>query len=178
MKKVLTAEDVSINNFQLSDLVLQFDGGVVLLAENSFSATQTVEVPNYYSPTFPSTHVYTYYHFDDVMALSLDASGNKKWDNMLRKKQTSEGDGGRFSSYCLLKGRDALSIIFNEDISDQSNLLHYKLTADGESERNSFYGSRQKNIFLSPRYAKQVSLYEMVIPSEYRGFLQFVKIDF
>jgi len=178
IKDLRMSMDVDINNFQITDLVLRFDGGVLMCFENSYSTVQTVEVPNYYSPSFPSIKTYTYLHYDDLFLTSLTNEGNLAWYNVLHKKQVSENDEGYYSSYGLIKGKDKIALIYNEEISDQTNLLAYLIKENGTITRGSVCNSKQKNVFLSPRKARQVSLYEMVIPSEYRGYLQFVKIDY
>ena len=177
-KEMKLLPETDINNFEITDVILKFDGGMILVAENTYSTTQTVEIPNYYSPSFPTIRTYTYIHKDDLFLQSFDNNGEAEWHQIIRKKQTSENDGGYYSSYGLLKGKNSIQILFNEAIEEQSNLTAYSIKPNGIVKRNSIYGSRQKNVFLAPHRASQVSLYEEIIPSQNRGYFQMMKIDF
>ena len=178
IKEMTLTPESEIGNFEIADIVLRFDGGMILIAENSYITTQTVEIPNYYSPAFPTIRTYTYLHKDDILVQSFDATGVAEWHQLIHKKQTSENDGGFYSSFGLVKGKNSIRIFYNESIEEQSNLASYSIKQNGTTTRNSIYGSHQKNLFLSPKKASQVSLYEAIIPSENRGYLQFMKIDF
>jgi len=178
IKDMMYSPESDYNNFEIKDLVVKFDGGFVAITENVYATQQTIEVPNYYSPSFPSVRTYTYTHKDDLSIQSFDAAGNVQWHKLIRKKQNSESEDAPFSSYGLLKGKSSIQLIFNESISEQSNLFLQTLTAEGNINRGGINCSRQKNLMLMPEKASQVSLYEIIIPSQFRGYTQFVKIDF
>ena len=92
--------------------------------------------------------------------------------------QLSKEDRGRNSSYCVVNSRGQLNLIFNENISANTNVIQYKLTAEGELDRKSLFNSRQEEVMLIPNEAQQVSGNELVIPSLYRNQLAFVKITY
>jgi hypothetical protein len=173
----LSAE-MDINNYELTDIVLRFDGGMILIAENGYITQQTVEVPNYYSPSFPTVKTYTYNHKDDILIQSRDAKAKVDWSKIVRKKQSGEADNSLYSGYSLLKGKSKIQIIYNESITEQTGLLVHSFNADGGLNRTNINSSKQKNLMLMPNRATQVSLYELIIPSQFRGYLQFIKIDF
>ncbi len=178
VKEMTLTPETEIGNFEIEDIILRFDGGMVLVAENTYITQQTVEIPNYYSPAFPTVRTYTYFHKDDIFIQSFDASGLAEWHQLLHKKQTTENDGSAYSSFGIVKGKNSIKLFYNESIEEQSNLASYSIKQNGATIRNSIYGSHQKNLFLIPKKASQVSLYEAIIPSENRGYLQFMKIDF
>ncbi|MEN9523149.1 MAG: hypothetical protein RL065_1526 [Bacteroidota bacterium] len=178
IKDMMYSPESDYNNFEIKDLVVKFDGGFVAITENIYATQQTIEVPNYYSPSFPSVRTYTYTHKDDVFVQSFDASANSQWHKLIRKKQSSESEDSPYSSYGLLKGKSTVQLLFNESINEQSNLFLQTITSDGAISRGGINSSRQKNLMLMPEKACQVSLYEIIIPSQFRGYTQFVKIDF
>jgi hypothetical protein len=178
IKEMMMAPEAEIDGFEITDVVVRFDGGLLLFAENHYITQQVIEIPNYYSPAFPTVRTYTYSHFDDVIAQSYNYNGTIEWNKVIRKKQMSENDDGLFSSYGLLKGKNSVQLMYNESIDEQANLLTVTLKANGTLARSSINNSKQKNLLLMPKKASQVSLYEMILPSEYRGYLQFMKIDF
>ncbi|MEY4874986.1 MAG: hypothetical protein RL708_135 [Bacteroidota bacterium] len=178
IKEMSLTPELDINNYEITDMVLRFDGGIILVTENIYTTQQTIEVPNYYSPSFPTIRTYTYNHKDDVFVQSFDKSAQPDWYKLIRKKQTSESDNGMYSGYGLLKGKNNIQVIYNEQITEQSNLILQTYSADGNVNHGSINSARQKNLMLMPEKASQVSLYEIIIPSQFRGYLQFVKIDF
>jgi hypothetical protein len=178
IKEMNLSPEMDINNYELTDIVLRFDGGMILIAENGYITQQTVEVPNYYSPSFPTVKTYTYNHKDDIFIQSMDAKAHTDWNKIIRKKQSSDIDNSLFSGYSLLKGKNKIQLIFNESVTEQTGLLVHSFNADGGLNRNTINSSKQKNLMLMPARATQVSLYELIIPSQFRGYLQFIKIDF
>ncbi len=178
VKEMMLVPETDVSNYEITDMVVRFDGGLILIAENTYNTTQTVEIPNYYSPAFPTIRTYTYLHKDDLFVQAFNTNGEAQWHQLIRKKQTSENDAGFYSSYGLLKGKNSIRLVYNETIEEQADLVSHTIKANGSITRNSIYGSRQKNLFLAPKKASQVSLYEVLIPSENRGYLQFMKIDF
>jgi hypothetical protein len=101
-----------------------------------------------------------------------------QWTQNLAKKQESSGDEGVNSSYALVKAKDKLMLLYNEEVAEQTNVMAYSIKADGTIVRGCVLNTRGRSVFLQPKKGRQVSLYEEVIPSEYNGYFQLVKIDF
>jgi len=119
----------------------------------------------------------TYYHYDDIVLFSFDAMGNIEWRKVLHKRQETEGDNGYFSSYSMLISNQ-LDFIYNDNTSGQNNVASYSIKPTGEMVRADLFNSDQKGVQLIPKYGKQVSAHELVIPSVKRNFVQFVKFTF
>ena len=108
---------------------------------------------------------------------SIQADGTPSWNNVIRKKQLSREDRGVNSSYAIIKGKERLIFIFNEDIEQNSNVLQYEVTADGTLDRKSLFNANQQEVQIRPLSAEQISSTEIIIPSIYKKNLAFVKLQ-
>ena len=89
----------------------------------------------------------------------------------------SREDRGVNSSYAILKGKEKLIFIFNEDVEQNSNVLQYETTADGVLDRKSLFNPNQQEVQIRPLSAEQISANEIIIPSIYKKNLSFVKLQ-
>jgi hypothetical protein len=178
LRDIAFTPDADINNFGIKNLVLKFDGGVMVFGESVYSTTQTVETASYTMPSIPTVRTYTYYHNDDMIMVEWDNKGIKIEEKLLRKKQTTDKPSRYYSSFGIMNEGNKIQLLFNDDVSEQANLMSYSHNKNHIVTRNSIYGSRQKNLFLSPGNGVQVSAFEYIIPSQFKGYLQFMKIDF
>lgn len=164
--------------YTLKNIVFRFDGAAVLVGEHKYTTSQVVEIPSYYNNGYPTYKTYTYLHYDEVQVWGIAQDMRVQWTQNLVKKQESSGDEGLNSSYALVKGKDKLMLLYNEEVAEQTNVMAYSIKADGTILRGCILNTRGRSVFLQPKKGKQVSLYEEVIPSEYNGYFQLVKIDF
>ena len=170
-------KDDGFDNFQIMDAVVKKDGGTILMAESQFQTNESVANPMYGPFGIASSVTITYYHYDDIVLFSFDAMGNIEWRKVLHKRQETEGDNGYFSSYSMLISNQ-LDFIYNDNTSGQNNVASYSIKPTGEMVRADLFNSDQKGVQLIPKYGKQVSAHELVIPSVKRNFVQFVKFTF
>lgn len=164
--------------YTLKNIVFRFDGAAVLVAEHRYNTSQVVEIPSYYNGGYPTYKTYTYLHYDEMQVWGIAQDMRVQWTQNLVKKQESTGDEGANSSYALVKGKDKLMLVYNEEVAEQTNVMAYSIKADGTIVRGCILNTRGRSVFLQPKKGKQVSLYEEVIPSEYNGYFQLVKIEF
>ncbi|MBC8172598.1 MAG: hypothetical protein H7X71_01720 [Chitinophagales bacterium] len=166
--------------FQVTTIVPRMDGGALLAAEFYEKTIENYETTNYdpYYGYRTSTRQIEYFEYSDVILLSLNKTGEIDWNNMIRKKQVSKEDKGVNSSFALANCKQSLYFIFNEDISQNSNVLQYQMTADGNLDRKSLFNPSQQEVELRPTSAKQISFNEIIIPSIYKRNIAFVKVVF
>lgn len=164
--------------YTLKNIVFRFDGAAVLVGEHRYNTSQVVEIPSYYNGGYPTYKTYTYLHYDEMQVWGIAQDMRVQWTQNLVKKQESTGDEGLNSSYALVKGKDKLMLLYNEEVAEQTNVMAYSIKADGTIVRGCVLNTRGRSVFLQPKRGKQVSLYEEVIPSEYNGYFQLVKIEF
>jgi hypothetical protein len=164
--------------YTLKNIVFRFDGAAIVVGEHKYTTSQVVEVPSYYNNGYPTYKTYTYLHYDEMQVWGIAQDMRVQWTQNLAKKQESSGDEGVNSSYALVKGKDKLMLLYNEEVAEQTNVMAYSIKADGTIVRGCVLNTRGRSVFLQPKKGRQVSLYEEVIPSEYNGYFQLVKIDF
>jgi len=119
-----------------------------------------------------------YFHYDELAVLSFNQDGSVEWKQILHKKQSTEGDGGFFSSIGLMIAPTQLYFVFNDGINGQTVVTDFSLDATGVQSRKEIFSADRKGVMVVPRQGKQVSANEMVLPSFKKNFLQFVKISF
>lgn len=163
------------------DLVLRRDGGVLFITEQFRQYTrQSVQNTTSlgYSRMLP-TQFSTDYYYDNLALFSLNPDGRVQWMSALAKRQSSQDDIGIFSSYGLLKGRNGLHLIYNDDIKPTANIFDYTLSPQGTYTRTSLMSSEKDNLYIRCRNAKQTSASLLIVPAERRGGeLKLVRFEF
>lgn len=167
-------------SFVIDDIILRSDGGAIIVAESyqkAIRARGNPTVADSYGPYSLGESTTTYY-FEELMVLSMSTEGEIDWKNVLIKSQVSSGDNGRFSSYVAMNTGRKISFIFNDEIKYRTNVVQYIVTPDGDVEREIMFNARNHDLYLMPQLGRQVSAYEMVIPSFKKGKLRFVKLAY
>ena len=72
-------------NYVIRDVVVRYDGGVLVMAEYRNENTESYQHTNYdpYYGYRTSTEYVDYYNFEDVMVLSLTPAGGLDWYNVI-----------------------------------------------------------------------------------------------
>ena len=192
---------VAFNDFFIRDVILKKDGGFILTAEDYY--TQSGSMPwnrydylygypsfspyfyNYYSPysygyygnRYYNSNSQVRYYYNNVLALSMDNTGKVDWSKVIHKSQFDDGNDN-FLSYSLMLTGGQLHFLFNE--LERRNLLinDQSITASGELNRNPPLRSLDRGYEFMPRYAKQVSASEIIVPCTYRNYICFAKIEY
>jgi len=192
----------ALNDFFIRDVILKKDGGFILIAEDYY--TQSRSLPwnrydylygypsfspyyyNYYSP-----YSYGYYgrsgyfnnnsqvrfYYNNVLILNEDKTGELESSSVIHKTQFDDGEDN-FLSYALMLSGGQLHFLFNE-LERRNQLLNdQSISASGQVTRNPPLKSLDKGYTFMPRYAKQVSASEIIIPCVYRNYICFAKIEY
>jgi hypothetical protein len=167
-----------LSTFEITDLVLLYDGGVLVLAESRYNNVENIQTPSFVPAAGPSFRSVTINYYNDIMALCISPEGKETWAKVMRKKQVSEEDDGFFSSYALHIRGGELNFIYNEDIYQSASVINYNVTAEGQVKRASIFNSNDQNVLLVPRLGKQVSSNETIIPSFRKNNLRLVKLTY
>lgn len=170
----------AFNGFDVRQLIVKNDGGFVMVSEENYITTRHGYTPGwgyysfYYGPyVSPSVREY---HYDDILALSYDASGNREWHAFVRKSQYSQEDGGIFSSYALLNTGTSLGFLFNDFNRARSSIQFAAVDEAGSVSVKAFTGSGSSDPDWLPRSARQVSARELVVPCLRRRQLCFARV--
>ncbi|HEY5407476.1 MAG TPA: hypothetical protein VIJ92_10315 [Ginsengibacter sp.] len=195
---------LAFNDYFIRDVILRKDGGFILTAEDH--TTQSRGNPwNRYDylygyPSFspfdsyylysPSSYWYSgrypnyynnggqvRYYYQNIIVLDLDNTGNLIWSNVIHKSQFDD-DNDNFLSYSIMLTGGELHFLFNE-LERRNQLINDQtVSPDGKITRNPPLRSLDRGYEFMPRYAKQVSSYQIIVPCMYRNYICFAKIEY
>lgn len=204
--KASARQNSSVNNafntYFIRQLIVRSDGGFLLTAESYYTSAgnqpwnrwnymyspwgfSPYYYPYYYSPFSPwyySPYSWngsegTSYHYNDVAVLSYDANGKLEWSNFVHKQQTDQ-DNDAFLSYRLVNTGDALDFIYNQAFRRSFLVTVTSVTPDGRLSQLPTLRGLDRGYEWMPRYGRQVSSREVVIPCIFRNYICFAKINF
>ncbi|MBK7108463.1 MAG: hypothetical protein IPH61_04715 [Bacteroidetes bacterium] len=161
-------------------IIPRADGGALLVSEYFQKTTENYDFTNYdpYYGYRTSTREVDYYEYNDVFLISISPLGTIDWTNIIRKRQVSKEDRGAYSSFVFANCIERLFFIYNEDISQNSNVIQYEMLADGTLNRKSLFNPSKQEVELRPQAGKQVAFNEVIIPSIHKRNLAFISIEF
>jgi hypothetical protein len=117
------------------------------------------------------------YHADNVTILSFDKNGSLEWSNVIHKEQFDDEGDDRIS-FQLANTGGQLHYIFNMDEKRTLLLNDFTLSPDGQVSHNPTLKNLDRGYEFLPKYGKQVSAHQLIIPCFYRNYICFAKIDF
>ena len=176
-KKIGKVKELS--DFQLRDLVIRNDGGVIIFCElvKTFTRRNQVNSPGQVGEFFPMRGFVDYYH-EDLILIANHADGKEHWKKLLFKKQFSQDDNANYSSYFLFKTPSRLKLIYNDEIKNNNTVSEYVLDPIGNFERKSVLSTEYQNLKLRFRDAIQLGPSSIIVPSEKSWKINLVKIDY
>lgn len=189
-KREAKGKNVELYEYDLRDLVPRGDGGAVLLAEQYF-----VTVVCTTDPKTGQTRCTYYYHYNDIIVVSVDPDGQIEWATKVSKRQTSANDGGYFSSFAHMVTDGKLYFIFNDtkknlEVERQGRYFNYSLgdkngivmlasvDADGNVERRALLSNEEITAITRPKLCRQVSPTDFLLYAKRRKGSQFGMVTF
>jgi hypothetical protein len=119
----------------------------------------------------------TRYYAENIMVLSFNHDGGLEWSNVMDKSQYDDETDNMISFQTMNTGTE-IHFLFNQ-YERRTLLLHdQSLTSDGKILRNPTLKNLDRGYEFMPRFGKQVSARQIIIPCLYRNYLCFAKIDF
>ncbi len=109
--------------------------------------------------------------------MDIDKNGKLVWSNILHKSQFDD-ETDNFLSYQIMNEGDELHFLFNELERRNQLIADQSVTSDGTIKRNPTLKSLDKGYQFMPRFAKQVSARQIIIPCTIRNSVCFAKIDY
>lgn len=194
----------AFNDYFLKSIIAKKDGGFLVLGESFYTSSRYQPWdrwsylygpyygftpyyyipyssfyynPFYYNPYFWGNNQGTRYHYDNIMVLSYDQKGNLEWSNFVRKNQFDDNDA-HFLSYQLVNIGSELHFLYNELDRRTFILTDIVITPEGKLSRMPTLRNLDRGYAWMPRYGKQISARQVVVPCIYRNFICFAKIDF
>ncbi|MDB5229591.1 MAG: hypothetical protein JWN76_396 [Chitinophagaceae bacterium] len=194
------ADKAAFNDYFLQKIVMRNDGGFLVVSEanytssrgNAFNRWDNVYPTPYLNPldyyyfrsyypfwrggTFSNNSV-TRYYADDILVLSFDPSSKIEWSNVIHKSQYDDNTDN-FIGFTTMNLGNELDFLFNM-LEKRTLLLNDQaILANGQLERKPVFKNLDKGFDFMPRFGKQVSAREMIIPCQYRNYICFAKIEY
>lgn len=193
---------MAFNDYFIRNIITKKDGGFIIGSEAFYTTSRANSWNrwNYlYGNPFLSPLDYYYYnsypyynswswrnrdnnqsvrsHADNIVILSFDKTGKLQWSNVISKEQFDD-EGGDKVSYQLMNTGSELHFLFN-NMEKRTQLLNdFTISPGGEINRNPTLKNLDKGYEFMPKYAKQVSGKQMIVPCIYRNYISFAKIEY
>jgi hypothetical protein len=165
-------ESRELVNYTIRKLNLRRDGGVAVVAESMYETTRSYF--DYYMQSFIS-HIY--YHFGNIMVLSINPDGNILWNDVINKDQNSVDDDGFTSGFFMANTGGMLAVIYNKYIDDDSSVLLSSINATGAQKTDVLFKDIEKVVVL-PQSGKQIDEDVVIMPAYRQNKLYMLKISF
>lgn len=178
---VLKSKDIAegdvkgIEDADVAQLILREDGGVALIAEQHYEIQRGATGSSRFTRDM---RLIVDYYYDDVFLVSFSPEGVVQWRTILHKKQYSQDDEAIYSSWFLLRGRNEMQLMFNDEIRYENTCSSYEVSATGRFDRSNLLNTADQGLRLRFRDGIQLSANECIIPSEFRSRLKLVAIRF
>lgn len=191
----------AFNDYFIRSIIVRRDGGFIISSEAYYTTSRfnswnrwdyLFGSPYYstydyyaYSPVYNSWYWRSRYnntqaarhHADNITILSFDQTGKLEWNNVIKKEQFDD-QSGDFISYLLMNTGGQLHYIFNKEEKSLQVINDFALSPDGQITRNPTLKNLDRGHEFLPKFGKQVSAKQMIIPCYYRNYLCFAKLDF
>jgi hypothetical protein len=192
---------LAFNDYFIRNVILKKDGGFILAAEDFttqsrgnawnrmdyLSGYPYLSASDYYLYS-PSSYWYYYrprnfntsqtrYYYNNIAVMDVDKDGKLVWSNIIHKEQYDD-ESDNLLSYQIMNAGGELHFLFNELQRRNQLIADQSITPDGKLIRNPTLKSLDKGYEFMPRFAKQVSAKQMIVPCNYRNYICFAKIEY
>lgn len=198
----------AFNDFYVQNIIVRKDGGFAIAAESVYSSSRGIynnrwdyysgspffSPYNYYyyswnSPLYYNSYYYPWsrwggfpgqinrYYADNIAVMSFDSSASLQWTNIIHKSQYDDYTDN-FIGYGTLNTGGQFHFLFNQLERRTLLLSDQSITPDGQVIHAPTLHNLDKEYQFMPRYSKQVSSYELIVPCQYRNFICFAKVEF
>ncbi len=192
----------AFNDYFIRNIITRKDGGFIIGSEAFFTTSRfnnwnrwdylygspymsSFNNSNYYSPYYSNSFwgsrmnnsQAVRYHADNIAVLSFDNKGKLEWNNVMGKTQYDD-ESDDLLSYQLVNTGGEVHFLFNQQERRNNLLSDYSINPDGVMTRNPTLKNLDKGYEFMPKYGKQVSSRQMIVPCLYRNYICFAKIDY
>ena len=117
------------------------------------------------------------YHADNLAIFSFNNKGELEWSNVIKKEQFDDESDDRIS-YNVINTGGQLHFLFNMQEKKSLLMNDFSLTPDGQVTHNPTLKGLDKGHEFMPKYGKQISAKQFIVPCLYRNYICFAKIEF
>jgi hypothetical protein len=192
----------AFNDYFIRHIITRKDGGFLIGCEAYYTTSRfnnwnrwdylygspfmsSFNNSNYYSPYYSNSFWASRmnnsqavrYHADNIAVLSFDNKGKMEWNNVIGKSQFDD-ESDDLLSYEVMNTGGQLHFLFNQQEKRNNLLSDHSISPDGQLNRNPTLKNLDKGYEFMPKYGKQVSSRQMIVPCLYRNYICFAKIDY
>lgn len=190
----------AFNNYFIRNIITRRDGGFIITSEAYYTSSRYNSWNRYnYLYGSPYLRSYDYYYYmpyyssywwnrmgdnqslryqaENIAVLSFNSSGTKEWSIVISKDQFDD-QTDNLLSYQVMNTGSELHFLFNQMEKRLLLLNDFTLQRGGEIRRNPTLKNLDKGYEFMPKYAKQVSSRQMIIPCLDRNYICFAKIEY
>lgn len=191
---------MAFNDYFIRDVILKRDGGFIIGTEAYYTTSRynSWNRWNYlYGYPLSSLDYYTYspvygnwlwrnrfnnnqavrHHADNITILSFDNTGKMQWSNVIHKEQFDDESDDRVS-YQLVNTGAEIHFVFNQEEKRNQLLNDYSIDASGQINHNPTLKNQDKGYEFLPKYGKQVSSRQVIMPCFRNNYICFAKLDY
>jgi hypothetical protein len=192
---------MAFNDYFIRNIITRRDGGFIIGSESYYTVSRGSAFNRwnylYGSPFLRSSDYYYYspyysnywgnsrfgdgqnvsYRADNIVVMSFTKDGKSEWTNVITKEQFNDQTDDLIS-YQIMNTGGQLHVLFN-NMERRTQLLNdFSITPDGKINRSPTLKNLDKGYEFMPKYAKQVSSKQIIVPCVYRNYICFAKIDY
>jgi hypothetical protein len=193
---------MAFDDFFIRNIITRRDGGFIIGSESFYTTSRfnnwnrwdylygspfssSYLNNSYYSPYFNnsfwnsrySNNQSVRYHADNIALFSFNANGQLEWTKVIAKSQFND-ETDDLISYQVMNTGDQLHFLTNMQERKNNLLTDYSISREGEMTRNPTLKNLDKGYEFMPKFGKQVSARQMIVPCLYRNYICFAKIDY
>jgi hypothetical protein len=189
----------AFNDYFVRNVIIKRNGGFVINTESYYTTSRggSWNRWNYlYGSPFSTYDYYSVYspysnwwwrdrygsptvrhHSDNITILSFDPQGKLEWSGVIHKEQFDDETDDRIS-YLAANTGSQIHYLFNTDERRTLLLTDYTLSPDGKLNPNTTLKNLDRGYEFMPKFGKQVSSNQLIVPCYYRNYICFAKIEF
>lgn len=170
-------ESKGLPDVKIQSVVHRRDGGILAVLEQQKSIARTAATNMGRSINGQQTLSVSYdYYYDNIAAFMITPEGTIEWRSICHKKQVSQDDNARYSSFFVSKTAAELRFFFNDEIERETTVSEFVLDGNGTGIRHTVFNTEGLNLWLRLKDATQVAANELIVPSDDRRYIRIVKI--
>jgi hypothetical protein len=191
----------AFNDYFIRNIIIKRDGGFIINTESYYAVSRgnswnrfnylygmpynSYDYYNMYSPYYSSWYSRdrynnqqnVRYNADNITILSFDKEGKLDWSNVIHKEQYDDESEDRIS-YQTINTGGQIHYMFNIEERRVLLLNDFTLSRDGQIVRNPTLKNLDKGYEFMPKYGKQVSSHQLIVPCYIRSNICFAKVEF
>jgi hypothetical protein len=117
------------------------------------------------------------HYAENVVIMSFNKDAQLEWSNFVRKTQFDDNSDIFLSYNIFFTGRE-VRFLFNTLERRELLLNSVTVNAEGVMKRDPTMKSMDRNYEFMPKFGKQVGANTVVLPTMYKNFICFAKVDF